>query len=582
MKRSISTRLRMAFSNKFVAVSLFALVVSVLARFAVLNADAPASLSWSGDLLTDEGWYSNSAVRVFNLGLPFIEGDFNPAAVMPFGQMWRYLFFLIFGLSLESARASTATASVLSIVLVFLLILLGSRSKIAAILGALGLATSHSYFFYSRLAFNEILGTSLILGSFLSLYILIAHQGLGKKALATRQSKHTTPLCMFIGGLLLSLAVLTKTTFVACVPILGLYALFTCAVLKRYQLIIVALAGFSLPVAIHAWVITSYNLFADLSFFSSINLSGRIGSRNLLEIPLNMARFIYTFFRSEGTSMVLLASFFTIDVICFLSLLRQKPVSRLPMHRRIWMDIVNPNTNVISMSLKIAILASIVSMSALIILGGSYMPFRYFSVFPPFVYAYVGLCIGTLVFKYRGSLSNPCTGSIASRFEVAGLRPIITFVLLLVISASAFRVFSSITNLTFTKVDSYSAILRSIDKAYPSVNEPMLLPVVLGEVADDLALFAGRSKVYPVNLGMSESSSSDYLYKVKPDFYLSSRVIESSKPSTFACNDLDVSEADGISKICHAGANSVSVADTFNPYPFVYPTKSVFLFRILW
>jgi 4-amino-4-deoxy-L-arabinose transferase-like glycosyltransferase len=133
-------------------------------RLLHLDADFPTGLNWSSDLYTDEGWYSGNAIAWAINGQWYIPGDFNSMITLPVFQWIQMSVFRVSGISLSSARFSTAFFSLISLVLAFLLARRYGGELAGWITVGL-LSTDYVYFAYSRIALMEVPFTALILGS---------------------------------------------------------------------------------------------------------------------------------------------------------------------------------------------------------------------------------------------------------------------------------------------------------------------------------------------------------------------------------------------------------------------------------
>ena len=109
--------------NRFLFI--FILIITILfvfIRLIKLNSDFPQGITSSGALYTDEGWYSNAAVRYMISENWYSNGDFNPSINQPFGQFLQLITLSILGVSLFSARFTTVIAFILLLVFIFFLI----------------------------------------------------------------------------------------------------------------------------------------------------------------------------------------------------------------------------------------------------------------------------------------------------------------------------------------------------------------------------------------------------------------------------------------------------------------------------
>ena len=99
----------------------YAIWVVLIGAFAVLHAlnlsaDFPNHTPWYMDWAkyTDEGWYSNAAVRAHLFGNWYVPGDFNPAPAVPVWPFLEWILFFVTGVTIEAARG-LAVAFFLSI-----------------------------------------------------------------------------------------------------------------------------------------------------------------------------------------------------------------------------------------------------------------------------------------------------------------------------------------------------------------------------------------------------------------------------------------------------------------------------------
>ncbi len=166
--RSAQTALRWSLLG--VSAVLFAL------HFVHLTADFPNNSPWNDwSKYTDEGWYSDAAIRHFLLGHWFLPGDFNPGIVMPVWPLLEVMVFRFTGVSLSAARGLT--------VVVFGILLLAAtrlihhyevrdetdlkpavRQRLAAPLAVLFFCASSFFYAFDRLAIVEpLVGTLAVL-----------------------------------------------------------------------------------------------------------------------------------------------------------------------------------------------------------------------------------------------------------------------------------------------------------------------------------------------------------------------------------------------------------------------------------
>ena len=184
-------------------------VIVILAVLHGLNlgADFPNHTVWYGDWAkyTDEGWYSNAAVRAQLLGHWYLKGDFNPAVALPVWPFLEWILFFFTGVSLQAARALAVAGFFLSLLLSYLL-LRTSGSRPMVLLALTFVVTSPFLYCFSRLATLE---------PFLMVFTLAALN------VAVRLPRLRRPLwSAFAVGILFTVMMLTKTYAVFLLPAL--------------------------------------------------------------------------------------------------------------------------------------------------------------------------------------------------------------------------------------------------------------------------------------------------------------------------------------------------------------------------
>lgn len=243
------------FSAFIFIVSLFFLIV----RFFNLDADFPLGITYSGVVFTDEGWYSNAAVRSYIFGSWYLPGDFNPAINMPIGQLLHKVTLYFLGLGLSSVRATSAVAYVL-LVAVATLIVWREFGRLAAALTSLILATNFFSFAYSRLAIMELIATFFV---FIGIF------------LALRAHKEKFIGWLLLASVFISIGILTKTSMVFATPVLAYIVFIRFSGLRERVVFI------SLLCIVIFFIVYSYNLYAknmffdDYSYFNSLNVGSR-------------------------------------------------------------------------------------------------------------------------------------------------------------------------------------------------------------------------------------------------------------------------------------------------------------------
>ena len=188
---------------------LFLSLAALGLRFVHLEADFPYQINWSGDLYTDEGWYSNNAIAYQLTGRWILEGDFNPIVSLPVIPVIQAAAFNLLGFGLTTARITEVVFSILVCLLSYRLV-----TRMADGLSGLAtlflLSTNFTVFAFSRLAILELPMTALTV---LSLLVAVSARG-------------PSALRLVLASLAFCLATLTKTTALFGLPSL-LYLIWT-------------------------------------------------------------------------------------------------------------------------------------------------------------------------------------------------------------------------------------------------------------------------------------------------------------------------------------------------------------------
>lgn len=184
-----------------------------------LRADFPNGSQWKDwAKYTDEGWYSDAAIRHYQLGHWNVPGDFNPAAALPVWPALELVLFRFTGVSLVAARALSVSVFGLTLWGCYRLLRMWGpqRRRLAPGVAVLLLATSSFCFVFTRLAILEPL---LVL---LTVACLIAATRAGRAAqrrVGPGWAPGGTEAAWSAAlGALLVLSVLTKTTAVFLFP----------------------------------------------------------------------------------------------------------------------------------------------------------------------------------------------------------------------------------------------------------------------------------------------------------------------------------------------------------------------------
>jgi Dolichyl-phosphate-mannose-protein mannosyltransferase len=191
----------------------YAIWMVLIGAFAVLHAlnlgaDFPNHSPWHIDWAkyTDEGWYSNAAIRAHLFGNWYMPGDFNPAPAVPLWPFLEWIVFSFTGVTVEAARGLAVAFFFANLVLSYWLVRFKGQRWIALLAVTL-MATSPFLYSFSRLAILEPMLTALMLAA---LNITI------------RLPQLRRPLAgSFFVGVLFTWMMLTKTTAVFLLPAIG-------------------------------------------------------------------------------------------------------------------------------------------------------------------------------------------------------------------------------------------------------------------------------------------------------------------------------------------------------------------------
>ncbi len=278
-----------------------AVVLFGLSRFLHLGADFPGGITWSGVLYTDEGWYSNAAVRHVLDNRWYVPGDFNPMVFMPVWHLIQSAVFSAFGMSLVSARATAVVFSLLSLVLTFLVAHKNSDT-FSSLLAALLLATNFIYFAYSRLALLEVCMTAFVLLALAVTYF---------------KTVRRDSLAVCLSAAVFSVAVLTKTTAVFALPAV-LYMAGTRHATAAKRLPAALLFSVVFLVIVGGFHLTTAHLFPeDFHYFKTVNINDRL-SPDLLSI---LAGVVTSFSRASFLDPLI----YPVTMICALIFLLFSP-----------------------------------------------------------------------------------------------------------------------------------------------------------------------------------------------------------------------------------------------------------------
>ncbi|MEL6605903.1 MAG: glycosyltransferase family 39 protein [Cyanobacteria bacterium J06614_10] len=253
------------------------LVALGLLRFAYLSADFPTGFPLGfgvkGMLYTDEGWWSRNAVAWVREGRWYIEDGYNPIVNLPVLPLLQTVWFKLFGISLTTARALTATATLGVSGLVYAF----ARREISprwAWLAPFLVVSNYAIFAFSRLALLEM---PMLLLMLLSLWLA---------SLGRRASTLTTigSAAVLVG------AALTKTTALFALPLLVfvVYCQPKSWQTKVRHVLVWLLCFGLLYYAYHVFFVQAKT--ESYEYFSSYNLSGKLIHRTILSYLEGPAR----------------------------------------------------------------------------------------------------------------------------------------------------------------------------------------------------------------------------------------------------------------------------------------------------
>jgi hypothetical protein len=189
-------------------------------HFLHLNADFPNNSPWvDWSKYTDEGWYSDAAIRHHLFGHWNFPGDFNPAAALPIWPLMEAPFFHLFGVSPAVARSLTLVVFAITLITLYRLIARHTRPHstqsgppLAAPIAIFLLCANPMLYVFERMAILEPLLICLTLLALLTAsHLHPIHRG----------SLRSTVYCLLPTvclTVLLPALILTKTTAIFLFP----------------------------------------------------------------------------------------------------------------------------------------------------------------------------------------------------------------------------------------------------------------------------------------------------------------------------------------------------------------------------
>jgi Dolichyl-phosphate-mannose-protein mannosyltransferase len=225
-----------------------------------LNADFPNHSPWIFDFAkyTDEGWWTNAAIRAHLQDSWYVPGDFNPAAAAPVWPFLQWIVFFFTGVSIAAARALAVSFFFANLVLSYLF-LRARGPRWMALLAVTLLVTSPFLYSFSRLAILEPLLTTLTLAAL---------------NLAVRLPRFRRPAYASMGiGLLFTLMLLTKTTAVFLLPAIGWAVIAPLWRSRRVAIQCAAAAAATSALSFGLWLalIVHFRLMPDFRYLFIVN-----------------------------------------------------------------------------------------------------------------------------------------------------------------------------------------------------------------------------------------------------------------------------------------------------------------------
>lgn len=252
----------MTFAGKRWVYAAWLLLIAAFAamHFVHLRADFPNHSPWMDDFAkyTDEGWYSNAAVRQTLHGNWYVDGDFNPAAALPVWPLLEWVLFAFTGVSIEAARALAVGVFCVDLLLAYLLVRTHG-ARWSALLGVTLAVLSPMLYAFSRLA---------------TLEPLIICFTLAAMNVAVRLPRMRRPLLGASAvGVLFTLMLLTKTSAAFLLPAVLYAVVVPLWGNRRLGLRCTMAAGASAAVTLGAWMalIVHAGLLRDFRYLFFVN-----------------------------------------------------------------------------------------------------------------------------------------------------------------------------------------------------------------------------------------------------------------------------------------------------------------------
>lgn len=183
------------------------LVLLFAFRFVHLGADFISDKKYTRDgvLYTDEGWYANNAIALYQTGQWYRPGELNFAVNLPVLQILHVGTFALLGVNIIAARTTIILCMAGSLLLLFLLVR-RFEDPWTALLAVAWPVSNFFFYQYSRIALGEIPMGFFVL---LAFYLLVL------------SGDRRPRLCAALAGVAWALAFYTKTSALFAVPLLG-------------------------------------------------------------------------------------------------------------------------------------------------------------------------------------------------------------------------------------------------------------------------------------------------------------------------------------------------------------------------
>ena len=253
------------------------IVLLLALRLIWLDSDPYSPLSWSGGLLTDEGFYTANARNGALFGQERLD-EWNNAILMPTLHLFQKGVFAVFGVGMVQARLISVVLSLLTLGFLFDALRRTFNQRVAW-LGVLFLGFEHTILLYHRMALMDTPGALVLTAAFWAFV----------RGTETREeTKPKRALIWLAGcGVLIGLAYATRglSLLIVPVPILALWR-------QKRRLCGAYMAGLMLFFCVYvpAWYLPHR---AEIGHFGRFYLDTQFLPHSLNTVRLNIARMLW-------------------------------------------------------------------------------------------------------------------------------------------------------------------------------------------------------------------------------------------------------------------------------------------------